>query len=121
MLLQSLYFSPTPAHSVDLKIKIAVTVRRGISKRSHEKIGDCEQSMKDIIRRPVEHSSRSAPQRTAEGTISSSNNMIELFSDLLFNRCRNSSIGRTLDCRAGGRGFDSRDRTNTLGLKVTEK
>ena len=77
--------------------------------------------MKDIIRRPVEHSSRSVPQRTAEGTISSSNNMIELFSDLLFNRCRNSSIGRTLDCRAGGRGFDSRDRTNTLGLKVTEK
>ena len=39
--------------------------------------------MKDIIRRPVEHSSRSVPQRTAEGTISSSNNMIELFSDLL--------------------------------------
>ena len=27
-----------------LKIKIPVTVRRGISKRSHEKIGDCEQS-----------------------------------------------------------------------------
>ena len=26
------------------KIKIPVTVRRGISKRSHEKIGDCEQS-----------------------------------------------------------------------------
>ena len=78
-------------------------------------------AMKDIIHRSVEHSSRSVPQRTAEGTISSSNNMIELFSDLLFNRCRNSSIGRTLDCRAGGRGFDSRDRTNTLGLKVTEK
>ena len=29
----------------NLKIKIAVTVRRGISKRSHEKIGDCEQSI----------------------------------------------------------------------------
>ena len=26
-----------------MKIKIPVTVRRGISKRSHEKIGDCEQ------------------------------------------------------------------------------
>ena len=26
-----------------------------------------------------------------------------------------------LDCRAGGRGFDSRDRTNTQGLKITEK
>ena len=25
--------------------------------------------------------------------------------------------GRALDCRAGGRGFDSRDRTNTQGLK----
>ena len=33
-----------PAPSVHLKIKIPVTVRRGISKRSHEKIGDCEQS-----------------------------------------------------------------------------
>ena len=30
--------------SVHLKIKIAVTVRRCISKRSREKIGDCEQS-----------------------------------------------------------------------------
>ena len=58
MLLQSLYFSrpsspprspqelysPTPAPSVHLKIKIPVTVRRGKSKRSHEKIGDCAQS-----------------------------------------------------------------------------
>ena len=56
MLLQSLYFSrpplPTPraiipatlAPSVHLKINIPVTVRRGISKRSHEKIEDCEQS-----------------------------------------------------------------------------
>ena len=31
--------------SVHLKIKVPVTVRRGISKRSREKIGDCEQSM----------------------------------------------------------------------------
>ena len=53
MLLQSLYFScpppppraiiPNPVPSVHLKIKIAVSVRRGISKRSHEKIGHCEQ------------------------------------------------------------------------------
>ena len=31
------------------------------------------------------------------------------------------SVGRALDCRAGGRGFDSRDRNNTQGLKITEK
>ena len=36
-----------PAPSVHLKIKIPVTVRRGISKRSHEKIGDCEQSISE--------------------------------------------------------------------------
>ena len=35
---------PTSAPSVHLKIRIPLTVRRGISKRSHEKIGDCEQS-----------------------------------------------------------------------------
>ena len=34
---------------------------------------------------------------------------------------RTSSVGRALDCRAGGRGFDSRGRTNTQGLKITEK
>ena len=47
-----LYFSVTSSRSSALcyglpscmKIKIPVTVRRGISKRSHEKIGDCEQS-----------------------------------------------------------------------------
>ena len=56
MLLQSLYFSPPPPlhpraiiiPSVHLKIKIVVTVRRGMSKRSHEKIGDCEQSRSHI-------------------------------------------------------------------------
>ena len=32
-----------------------------------------------------------------------------------------SSIGRALDCKAGGRGFDSRGRTNTQGLNITEK
>ena len=37
------------------------------------------------------------------------------------NRGRTSSVGRALDCRAGGRGFDSRGRTNTHGLKMTEK
>ena len=32
-----------------------------------------------------------------------------------------SSVGRALDCRPEGRGFDSRGRTNTQGLKITEK
>ena len=37
------------------------------------------------------------------------------------NRGRISSVGRALDCRAEGRGFDSRDRNNTdQGLKITE-
>ena len=36
------------------------------------------------------------------------------------NRGRISSVGRALDCRTEGRGFDSRDRTNTQGLTVTE-
>ena len=40
---------------------------------------------------------------------------------LLVNRGRISSVGKGLDCRAGGRGFDSWDRTNTQGLKMTEK
>ena len=34
---------------------------------------------------------------------------------------RVSSVGRAFDCREEGRGFDSRGRTNTLGLKITEK
>ena len=34
---------------------------------------------------------------------------------------RVNSVGRGLDCRAGGCGFDSRGRTNTEGLKITEK
>ena len=34
---------------------------------------------------------------------------------------RISSVGRALDCWAGGSGFDSRGRTNTQGLKITEK
>ena len=34
---------------------------------------------------------------------------------------RVSSVGRTFDCREEGRGFDSRGRTNTRGLKITEK
>ena len=38
-----------------------------------------------------------------------------------FNRGRISSVGRALGYRAGGRGFDSRGRTNTQGLKISEK
>ena len=34
---------------------------------------------------------------------------------------RISSVGRALDCGAGGHGFDSRGRTNTQDLTVTEK
>ena len=39
---------------------------------------------------------------------------------------RISSVGRVVDCRVvdcrvGGHGFDSRGRTNTRGLKITEK
>ena len=30
-------------------------------------------------------------------------------------------VGRTLDCRVEGRGFDSQSRTNTRGLKITDK
>ena len=41
--------------------------------------------------------------------------------EIKFNRGRISSVGRALDCRAGGGGFDSRGRTNTQGLKITEK
>ena len=32
-----------------------------------------------------------------------------------------SSVGRAVDWRAGGRGFDSWGRTNTQSLKITEK
>ena len=39
----------------------------------------------------------------------------------MMNRGRISSVGRAFDCRAGGRGFDSRGPTNTQGLKITEK
>ena len=34
---------------------------------------------------------------------------------------RNVSVGRALYCRTGGRGFDSRGRTKTQGLKITGK
>jgi len=40
-----------------------------------------------------------------------------LYKCYAFNRSRISSVGRALDYRAGGHGFDSRDRTNTQGLK----
>ena len=36
-------------------------------------------------------------------------------------RSRLSAARLALDCRAGGRGFDFRGRTNTQGLKITEK
>ena len=36
-------------------------------------------------------------------------------------RGRVSSVGRAFDCRAEGRGFDSRGRTNKQGLQITEK
>ena len=41
-----LFFSPPPPPppNYNTRIKIAVTVRCGISQRSHEKIGDCEHS-----------------------------------------------------------------------------
>ena len=34
---------------------------------------------------------------------------------------RISSVGRALDCRTGGHGFDSRGWTNTESLIITEK
>ena len=34
---------------------------------------------------------------------------------------RISSVGRAFDCRVEGRGFDSRGRNSTQGLKITEK
>ena len=34
---------------------------------------------------------------------------------------RISSVDKALDCKVEGRGFDSRGRTNTQGLKITEK
>ena len=49
-------------------------------------------------------------------------NYLACFACIAFdNRSRISSVGRALDCRAGGDGLDSRDRTKTQGLKITEK
>lgn len=39
----------------------------------------------------------------------------------LYNGSRISLVVTVPDWRVGGRGFDSRDQTNTLGLKVTEQ
>ena len=36
-------------------------------------------------------------------------------------RVKTSLVGRALDCRAGGPGFDSRGRTDTQDLKITKK
>ena len=60
MLLQSLYSSPPSPRAIipdarsvgtfkNQDSRDAVTVRRGISKRPHEKIGDCEQSRLDNL------------------------------------------------------------------------
>ena len=38
---------------------------------------------------------------------------------IVLNRGRISSVGRALDCRAGGGRFDPRGRTNAHGLKIT--
>ena len=48
-----------------------------------------------------------------------SNQRIRLLKNVL--RGRISSVGRAFECRTGGRGFDSRGRTITKGLKMTEK
>ena len=40
---------------------------------------------------------------------------------LNLNRGRISSVGRVLECRVGGRKFNSRGQTNTQDLKMTEK
>ena len=40
---------------------------------------------------------------------------------IVLNRGRINSVGRALDCRAGGGRFDSRGRTNGHGLKITVK
>ena len=37
------------------------------------------------------------------------------------NCSRISSVGRALDCRAGGLGFNSQAWANTQGLEITEK
>ena len=42
------------------------------------------------------------------------------FSSAFVNFSRIRSVGRAVDCRAEGRGFDSRNRINTQGLKITE-
>ena len=39
---------------------------------------------------------------------------------LVYYRGRISLAGRALDCRAGGRAFASRRRTNTQSLKIAE-
>lgn len=41
--------------------------------------------------------------------------------NFFLNRGKISLVGRALDGRAGGRGFYSRGRTSSQGLKITEK
>ena len=45
----------------------------------------------------------------------------ELFSSNKSYQGRISSVGRALDCKAGGRGFESRGQTISQGPKITEK
>ena len=47
--------------------------------------------------------------------------LVSLGTESLVRGIGSKIIGRALDCRAGGRRFDSRGRTNTQGLKITEK
>ena len=47
--------------------------------------------------------------------------LVALPVNLILNSGKIRSDGRALECRAGGRGFDSRGWTNTQGLKITEK
>ena len=51
----------------------------------------------------------------------SCNYLLAVHTIFQFDRGRIRSVGRALDSRAGVRGFDSRGRTNTQGLKLTEK
>ena len=40
---------------------------------------------------------------------------------IYFDCGRINSVGRALDCRQGGRGINSRGRTNTQGLKIVDR
>ena len=74
------------------------------------------QVMEDVIRTLDRRENENLPQVQLTKT--------EVHCSLLAPLCnhgRISSVGRAHYCRAGGRGFDSRDPTSTQGLKITEK